>query len=96
VSTHEGWKNFETWSVNLWIANDEALYLYWRKCARGAVAEGGRRSLMEYRLAERLKSEVSAQAPSVDGIWADLLSAALCEVDWQEIAADMLRSILAK
>jgi len=24
--TYNGWKNYPTWAVNLWLANDEGLY----------------------------------------------------------------------
>lgn len=30
TQTYEGWTNYETWLVNLWIENDEASYLFWR------------------------------------------------------------------
>lgn len=39
MSNHEGWSNYETWSVNLWMANAEHLYRYWRRTAMTAWQE---------------------------------------------------------
>lgn len=28
-----GWKNYETWNVTLWLANDEQLYAIAKRCS---------------------------------------------------------------
>ena len=30
-TTYNGWSNYETWNVSLWINNDETIYLHARK-----------------------------------------------------------------
>ena len=98
---HEGWTNYETWCVQLWIANDYGLYHYFRdrvrelKAARGVsrtIMLPKTRKAIELELAEELKEWANENAPNVDGMWGDLLGAALGEVNWDEIAKDMVQS----
>ncbi|MFO0890975.1 MAG: hypothetical protein U0790_17760 [Isosphaeraceae bacterium] len=99
--TYNGFANYETWAVALWLGNDEGTYRYWRDAAADAKRPGAVNSTMlqrdmrasaapKYRLAERLKDEVTEEAPELDGVFADLLHAALSEVDWHEVAETFL------
>lgn len=97
--TYNGWKNYPTWVVNLWLSNDEGLYVHAREMAQTAIrvspldenvtkiwtAEEAAR----YRLADTFKSWVSDElAPDLGASFAaDLLGYALGEVDWDEIAS---------
>lgn len=80
---HNGWTNYETWAVNLWLSNDQASQEYWR-----AQAGRGRHA---HDLADQLKEGVTEQAPDIGcSLYSDLLQAALDEVNWKEVAKGML------
>jgi len=32
MSEYNGWKNYETWNIALWIGNDESFYQLAKKC----------------------------------------------------------------
>ena len=83
---YNGWKNYETWNVKLWLDNDQGTYTEVTDHATEAVEEGTE----VYQFADWLKDYVEEtffpedQEPS--GMAADLLNAAKSEVDWFEIA----------
>ena len=74
---YNGWKNYETWCVHLWITNESSSDRYWRDLAK---------KLHLNDLAETLKAEIEDGAPKIEGLYSDLLSAAISETDWYEIA----------
>ena len=76
---YNGWKNYETWNVKLWLDNDQGTY--------NQVLELGEENEDVYDLAQAIKGFVDELMPDIEAsMFLDLLSAALSEVDWHEIA----------
>lgn len=75
-----GWPNYETWLVALWLDNDEQTYRHWR-------AEASKLSEWELaRVLETSHTDASYDLTGAVGVWADLVGAALKRVDWDCIA----------
>ncbi len=95
-TTYNGWKNYPTWCVNLWLSNDEGLYREAQERTEqtridiGSRLEPGeeRTRTTRYTLANNFKDwVVDDLAPDLGATFtADLLGYALGEVDWDEIA----------
>lgn len=95
---YNGWSNYETWLVSLWLDNEQPSYRFWReeaaRCRRGAphcsqVREGTWtvEEAARFNLADRLKEQVTDDSPLREpSMYSDLLGAALAEVDWDEVA----------
>jgi hypothetical protein len=100
--SYNGYKNYETWAICLWIDNEEDTYLSWKDRAKELLLEA-RESLLDdanndeiakasedarIRLADELKDHFEEVMPDLGAsVWADLLNAALSEVDWHEVAS---------
>jgi hypothetical protein len=77
---YNGWTNYETWAVHLWMDNEESSQKYWHSISKNCDTA--------WELAEKLKDEhldTIADAGLV-GFMADLIHAAFSEVNWLEIA----------
>jgi hypothetical protein len=90
ASNYNGWTNYETWAVNLWLNNEEPSYRYWTERARSW--KGREDDACQF--AEELKGSIREGNPLEEpSLYADLLSAALSEVDWLEIAQSYLDDV---
>lgn len=94
---YNGWANYETWCVNLWLSNDphtdeqarEIVAHAWNNAADEIAAD--RDAIVSPRVdaADALKEWLQYEEnPLTDraSMYADLLGAALDTVDWLEIA----------
>jgi hypothetical protein len=75
---YNGWSNYETWLVALWLDNDQASY----NALEALRAESG----SDYSKAERLEELVREMYEFEPvGLVSDLVNASLGRVDWVEI-----------
>jgi hypothetical protein len=79
TSAYNGWANYETWCVHLWLSNTQKDYL----TIKNLIAK----KKDVYTASQAIKAHVEKLHPLRDrsSLFADLLNAALSEVDWVEI-----------
>lgn len=83
---YQGWTNYETWNLALWLDNDHRQYDYWREVAQNCLKGAKDRDDAVDALAAILRDEVEDKGPDVSGFYADVLNAAIAKVNWHEIA----------
>jgi len=102
MATHKeynGWFNYETWLVNLWMTNDQGSDEYWRETAQEAYDRASadtvctREQRARITLADILKEEIESTQPDTEGMWADMMNAAISEVNWDEIAEHLIDDV---
>jgi hypothetical protein len=101
---YNGWSNYETCCVFVWLTNEESRFRSWRKQAEQALAQAVAEAtqpgdnvaaLAAQILADQIEEEFEGTNPLDDdepSVWAELLDAALSEVNWFEIAQSFLKS----
>lgn len=97
---YNGWTNYETWCVSLWLGNEEGSCTYWNETAQELYDESAakpnwtRKEVASLELADRLKESITEGNPlSNADMYTDLLNGALSDVNWMEIANHFLDDI---
>lgn len=90
--TYNGWTNYETWLVNVWISNSQSEQEMWQEEALLAVTETAGESCPDGAAIRRLAGsmreaiEDAASEYRLEGMLSDLLNAAISSVNWDELA----------
>lgn len=95
---YQGWANYETWCVNLWLSNDQGLYNATQEIVREAIAGDSVPDWQQASAAQAIQEFVES-FPEVEAVTeqasfvSDLLRASLSEVDWYEIAGTWMEEL---
>jgi hypothetical protein len=86
VSTYNGWANYETWAVGMYLDGNydgEGTYRYVLDLVAEADGVGQVADALQALATEQVEAATDGLA---SGLAADLLGAALGSVDWRELA----------
>jgi hypothetical protein len=98
---YNGWTNYATWNIALWLGNEEGSYSYWRERTQQAYddaeAEGTftRKEQAALDLSRQLQDEIEEGNPLADqpSMYSDLLGSAISDCNWYEIAENWLEDV---
>jgi len=89
---YNGWSNYPTWAVKLWMDHSEisqtnmhrkAIFIYKNAIPNGRFTKS---EVAIFDLQAWLKSDYENRLPAFGSVWGDLLTYSLDMVDWHEIA----------
>lgn len=79
MEKYNGYTNYSTWCLCLWLDNDRNQYNYWKQRAN---------QIDDYDLGQEIKAYFEdVQNPLADhaDLYSDLLNYALSEINWREV-----------
>ncbi len=85
---YNGWRNYETWVVNLWLTNDEVSYNSLYDLAKETPDKFALSQILRVDTEERFYDlrDNSVNEIEIPGMFQDLLMKAIGRVDWLEVA----------
>jgi hypothetical protein len=81
MQKYEGWTNYYTWLVWVWLRDDAGLYSYCQELK----AES--QDIRE--IEDSIKQMIEDCKPQSSDLWEDLIDSALAEVNWKEISEEL-------
>ena len=78
ATEYNGWCNYETWCVNLWMTSDQSYYEQLCEIVSSHSVLNAQAEALE----DWIRFEYDGEYSS---LWADLINNSLAEVDWYEI-----------
>ena len=107
TGTYNGWTNYETWVVNLWMDNEEGLHDFWVNKARHVYNHEAKQQrhfskmedavcIMAHQLKdshEEVMNDMLESRNLTSSVWSDLLGGALAAANWHEIARHLLENV---
>jgi hypothetical protein len=83
---HNGWTNFETWMIQLWIMNDESVSGWYEEVTQELISSGLRDSRLVLQLADIIEEDHRNRRFSESSVFADMILYSLGRVNWCEVS----------
>jgi hypothetical protein len=109
LEKYNGWTNYETWAVGLWIDNDEfsqsRAYELGKEMLKNAPKDSNVKDKIwtvcetaKFRLADALKDQFDDENPlsGEASLYSDLMNASLGDVNWHEVAEHYLPEVCVR
>ncbi len=81
---YNGWTNYETWNLKLWLDSDESNYNRTKELVKACDKD-------EFELASNLSDLAHNEAPELKAsFYSDVMNASIREVNYLEIAKSLL------
>lgn len=96
---YQGYENYATWAVNLWLSNDEGDYHFWsERAAEHLEQTEGDADQATVNLGDEIKEAINDSAPLSDraSLYNDLLGNALDSVDWWAVADSFMEEAVSE